>query len=75
MGQVNNGIVKWFDERKGFGFITDTETGKEHFVHFSGIISEERFRKLREGDVVTFELQPNEKGDIAVNVKKVVQEA
>lgn len=68
---MNSGIVKWFDDKKGFGFITDTETGKEHFVHYSGIKSDAKFKKLKEGDNVSFELQPNERGEVAVNVSLV----
>jgi CspA family cold shock protein len=69
------GIVKWFDDKKGYGFITG-EDGKEYFVHFTGIVADEgvKFRKLKEDDVVTFDLQPNERGTIAVNVVKQKKE-
>ena len=48
-----SGIVKWFDDKKGYGFITGDDTGKEYFVHYSGIISEAKFKKLKDGDVNT----------------------
>ena len=58
------GKVKFFNEAKGFGFITDSDTGKEYFVHVSGIINQ-----IKEGDSVSFELQEGKKGLNAVNVK------
>lgn len=61
---MNTGKVKFFNESKGFGFIIDDESGKEHFVHISGLIDE-----IRENDSVTFELQEGKKGLNAVNVK------
>jgi CspA family cold shock protein len=66
---MNKGIVKWFDAKKGFGFITDAETGKEIFVHFSGIHGD-GFKKLFDNDRVTFEVQETDKGLNAVNVIK-----
>lgn len=60
------GTVKFFNETKGFGFITEEETGKEHFVHVSGLIDE-----IREGDTVEFELKEGKKGLNAVNVKVI----
>ena len=64
-----NGIVKWFDERKGYGFI-EQEEGPDVFVHHSGI-SGEGFKSLREGDRVTFEIEEGQKGPAAVNVTVV----
>ena len=61
---MNKGTVKFFNETKGFGFIKDTETEKEYFVHVSGLID-----KIRENDEVTFELKEGKKGLNAVNVK------
>lgn len=58
------GKVKFFNESKGYGFIVDDETKKEHFVHISGLVDE-----VREGESVTFELQDGKKGINAVNVK------
>ena len=63
------GIVKWFNDKTGFGFITDIDTGVEYFVHYTGIVSDQKFKKLREGDNVTFDLSENDKGKIAVNVR------
>lgn len=54
------GTVKWFDVRKGFGFITDEE-GVDYFVHFSEI-QEEGFKRLREGQTVTFEADEDDQG-------------
>jgi CspA family cold shock protein len=63
---MNKGIVKFFNESKGFGFITEEETTKEHFVHVSGLIDE-----IREGDKVEFELTEGRKGMNAINVKVI----
>jgi cold shock protein len=63
---MNKGIVKFFNESKGFGFITEEETTKEHFVHVSGLIDE-----IREGDEVEFELTEGKKGLNAINVKVI----
>ena len=63
---MNKGTVKFFNETKGFGFISEDDTNKEYFVHVSGLIDE-----IREGDVVEFELQEGKKGLNAVNVKVV----
>ncbi|MFY9115795.1 MAG: cold shock domain-containing protein [Bacteroidales bacterium] len=62
---MNNGIVKFFDEVKGFGFIKDTATSKEYFVHSSGLID-----NIRDGDEVVFDLQEGRKGLNAVHVKR-----
>jgi CspA family cold shock protein len=63
------GQVKWFNEKKGFGFITK-EDGTDVFVHFSGI-SSEGFKTLNEGDPVEFDVTDGPKGPQASNVKKV----
>jgi CspA family cold shock protein len=63
-----NGIVKWFSETKGYGFI-EQEDGPDVFVHHSGINSD-GFRTLNEGDQVTFEIEEGRKGPAAVNVTK-----
>ena len=61
-----NGTVKWFDDRKGYGFI-EQEDGSDVFVHHSGINSS-GFRSLNEGDRVTFDVEQGKKGLAAVNV-------
>ena len=60
------GKVKWFDSKKGYGFITG-ENGKEIFVHFSGIVTD-GFKSLNECQAVEFEVGSGAKGDQAVNV-------
>ena len=64
-----NGIVKWFNNNKGYGFI-EQEDGPDVFVHHTGINSE-GFRSLNEGDQVTFDIEQGQKGPAAVNVKVV----
>ncbi|MFI3332429.1 MAG: cold shock domain-containing protein [Rikenellaceae bacterium] len=61
------GTVKWFDSKKGYGFVT-SENGKEYFVHFSGI-QNEGFKSLVENQAVEFELANGNKGEQAVNVR------
>lgn len=63
------GKVKWFDSKKGYGFITG-EDGKEIFVHFSGIVTD-GFKSLNEGQQVEFEVGNGAKGEQAVNVTVV----
>ena len=60
------GKVKWFDSKKGYGFIL-TEEGREVFVHYTGIVAE-GFRALTEGQNVEFKIGSNEKGEQAMNV-------
>ncbi len=64
------GKVKWFNESKGFGFITPDDGSKDVFVHFSAIEAE-GYKVLHEDDEVTFEVQETDKGRQAVNVAKV----
>jgi len=64
-----DGIVKWFNEQKGFGFI-EQENGPDVFVHHSGI-NAVGFKTLNEGDRVTFDLEQGKKGPAAVNVTVV----
>ncbi len=61
-----NGTVKWFNEKKGYGFI-EAEDGKDVFVHHSGI-NATGFKTLNEGDSVTFTVEQGQKGPSAVNV-------
>ncbi len=60
------GTVKWFNNQKGFGFITD-ETGKDVFVHFTGL-NMDGFKTLEENQKVEFDVVEGEKGPQAVNV-------
>ncbi len=64
-----DGTVKWFNERKGYGFI-EQEEGPDVFVHHSGI-NGSGFKTLREGDKVTFDVEQGNKGPSAVNVTVV----
>jgi cold shock protein len=63
---MSKGTVIFFNDSKGFGFITEEGSQKEHFVHISGLIDE-----IREGDLVEFDLQEGKKGLNAVNVKVI----
>ena len=62
---MSKGTVKFFNETKGFGFIVEEGTSKEHFVHVTGLID-----KIKENDEVEFDLQEGRRGLNAVNVKK-----
>ena len=61
---MNTGTVKFFNDTKGYGFIKEDESGKEYFVHVSGLVDE-----INENDKVTFDLEEGRKGINAVNVK------
>jgi len=61
-----SGKVKFFNESKGFGFVVEEGTGKEFFMHISGLKDD-----VRENDEVTFDVQDGKKGPNAVNVKLV----
>ncbi|MDR2045003.1 MAG: cold-shock protein [Clostridium sp.] len=65
---MNKGTVKWFNNQKGYGFISD-ESGKDVFVHYSGLRME-GFKTLEEGSSVTYDIVNGEKGPQAVNVTK-----
>ena len=67
---MNTGTVKWFDAKKGYGFISDLaiNSEKDYFVHFSEIQSDS-FKTLNEGQKVTFEIGEGTKGPVAKNVK------
>ncbi len=66
---MNKGTVKWFNNQKGYGFISD-EQGKDIFVHFSGINSD-GFKSLEEGQAVEFDVVEGAKGPQATNVTKL----
>ena len=63
---MNKGTVKFFNETKGFGFIKEDASAKDHFVHVSGLVDE-----IREGDEVEFELEEGKRGVNAVNVRVI----
>ncbi len=63
------GVVKWFSNQKGYGFITQDD-GKDVFVHYSAVTGD-GFKTLEEGQRVEFEVTKGPKGDQAANVKKV----
>ena len=64
---MNKGTVKWFNSSKGYGFITNHETGEEVFVHFSGIMTD-GYKSLEDGQKVTFDTTQGNRGIQAVNV-------
>ena len=64
------GTVKWFNEEKGYGFISPDEGGEDLFVHYSAIVGD-GFRSLEEGAKVTYEATQGKKGMQAENVSKV----
>lgn len=63
---MNKGTVKFFNETKGFGFVKDTNSGEDFFVHISGCVDQ-----IRDGDEVEFEVREGKKGLNAVNVRRL----
>tara|TARA_Y100000996_G_scaffold104462_1_gene76498 strand:+ start:880 stop:1092 length:213 start_codon:yes stop_codon:yes gene_type:complete len=68
MSDRKQGTVKWFDTKKGYGFI-ELEGNKDVFVHFSEI-NEEGYKSLRDGEAVEFEIEKDDSGERAKNVTK-----
>lgn len=68
---MNTGTVKWFDSQKGFGFITNEQSGKDIFVHFSGIALN-GFKTLEEGQQVSFDTTQGPRGEQAVNLNYIM---
>ena len=67
-----NGKVKWFNNKKGYGFIINNEDGQDVFVHYSGIDGEKKFKKLDTDDKVTFDIETDENGlEKAIHVQLV----
>jgi len=66
MAELQNGVVKWFNDAKGFGFI-EHESGKDVFVHYS-VIEQDGFKTLKDGEEVSYELKEGDKGLHALRV-------
>jgi CspA family cold shock protein len=71
---LENGKVRWFNNKKGYGFIQKDSDGKDIFVHYSAITME-GYKTLKTGDECTFEVVQGDKGPQAANVKGPVQVA
>ena len=67
---MNEGKVKWFDGKKGYGFVANPSDGKDYFVHFSEIQTD-GFKTLDEGQEVEFEIGQSTKGEVAKNVQAI----
>ncbi len=67
--KVQRSIVKWFDAKKGYGFILNPDGGVDVFAHYSQIVSEQRFKTLRTGEIVDYELHDGAKGLHAQNIR------
>ena len=67
-------VVKWFDAKKGYGFIVNPQGGQDIFVHYSQIETEKRFKTLRTGQVIEYQLHDGPKGPHAINVSFLEEE-
>lgn len=67
---MSEGTVKWFNDQKGFGFIS-AEDGNDYFVHYTSIINEGKFKTLQEGAKVQFEVEEGPKGPRATQVTAI----
>ena len=70
---MSKGTVKWFNAEKDYGFIANEEGGDDVFVHFSAIVMD-GYRRLKEGQVVTFETEPDPKNPAKLRAVNVVAE-
>ncbi|MEJ2734467.1 MAG: cold shock domain-containing protein [Anaerolineae bacterium] len=70
MSERMTGVVKWFNEQKGYGFIA-RDGGDDVFVHYSAIQDQGGFRTLNEGDHVEFSIEQGQKGPSAANVQRI----
>ena len=69
MEETLTGKVKWFNSKKGFGFITG-DNGKDYFLHYSNI-EMEGYKSLNENDKIEFKVEATDNGETAINVKKI----
>ena len=67
---MSTGTVKWFDGKKGYGFVANPSDGKDYFVHFSEINSD-GYKTLEAGQNVTFDIGEGKQGEVAKNVKTI----
>jgi len=75
MSDAQTGTVKWFNDAKGFGFITPDDGDKDVFVHYKQIVSDGDFKTLKEGDKVSFQVGEGPKGPQANEVQIVASAA
>ena len=67
MTETKTGTVKWFDNKKGYGFITPSEGGQDLFVHLSGIVME-GYKTLSDNQQVSYQVETSDRGPVATNV-------